>query len=90
VPAFIDLVVVDQVGIRPFCPTPGGWIEFVREDAYGNRDRGWGHADLLFERIKSDARLPIYQTKVSAIPLYRFPPSSDDVTRGGLTGDAWE
>ena len=29
---------MDQFGIRPLCPTPRGWIEFVREDAHGNRD----------------------------------------------------
>src|SRR5258708_7923378 len=29
---------MDEFGIRPLCPTPRGWIEFVREDAYGNRD----------------------------------------------------
>ncbi len=38
VPTFIDLVVVDQFGKRPLCPAPRGWIEFVREDAHGNRD----------------------------------------------------
>ena len=29
---------MDQFGIRLLCPTPWGWIEFVREDAHGNRD----------------------------------------------------
>src|SRR5260221_14667052 len=29
---------MDQFGIRPLCPAPRGWIEFVREDAHGNRD----------------------------------------------------
>ena len=38
VPAFVELVVVDQFGIRPLRPAPRGWIEFVREDAHGNRD----------------------------------------------------
>ena len=31
-------VVMDHFGIRLLCPAPRGWIEFVREDAYGNRD----------------------------------------------------
>src|SRR6266849_5246293 len=38
VPAFLHLVVMDQFGIHPLCPAPRGWIEFVREDAHGNRD----------------------------------------------------
>ena len=29
---------MDPFGIRLLCPTPWGWIEFVREDAHGNRD----------------------------------------------------
>src|SRR3979490_2966925 len=29
---------MDEFGIRPLCPAPRGWIEFVREDAHGNRD----------------------------------------------------
>ena len=36
--AFVELVVMDEFGIRPLCPAPRGWIEFVREDAHGNRD----------------------------------------------------
>ena len=29
---------MDQFGIRLLCPAPRSWIEFVREDAHGNRD----------------------------------------------------
>src|SRR6185369_8387104 len=29
---------MDQSGIRALRPAPRGWIEFVREDAHGNRD----------------------------------------------------
>ena len=36
--AFVELVVMDEFGIRPLCPTPWSWIEFVRENAHGNRD----------------------------------------------------
>src|SRR5688572_22359346 len=36
--------------------------------SFGNS--GWCHADLLLEHMKPDARLPIYQTKVSTIPSY--------------------
>ena len=35
---FLHLVVMDEFGKRPLCPAPRGWIEFVREDARGNRD----------------------------------------------------
>ena len=38
VSTFVEPVVVDQFRIRPLCPAPRGWIEFVREDAHGNRD----------------------------------------------------
>jgi hypothetical protein len=38
VPALVDLVVMDQFGIRPLRPAPWSRIEFVREDAHGNRD----------------------------------------------------
>ena len=36
--ALVELVVVDEFGIRPLGPAPRGWIEFVREDAHGNRN----------------------------------------------------
>src|ERR1700732_91087 len=29
---------MDQFGKCALCPAPRGWIEFVREDAHGNRD----------------------------------------------------
>jgi hypothetical protein len=38
VPAFIQLVEVDEVGIRLLRPTPRHLIELVRKDAHGNRD----------------------------------------------------
>ena len=36
--AFVELVVVDEIGIRPLRPAPWSRIEFVREDAHGDRD----------------------------------------------------
>src|SRR5262245_36780518 len=36
--AFVQLVKMDQLGIGPLCPTAWSGIEFVREDAHGNRD----------------------------------------------------
>ena len=50
VPAFPNLVVMDKLGIRPLCPTPRGWIEFVREDAHGRRYHG------AFDGEENDAR----------------------------------
>jgi len=38
VPAFVDLVVMDQLGIRPLGPAPWSRIELVGEDAHGRRD----------------------------------------------------
>src|SRR5262245_65302129 len=38
VAAFVELVVMDQLGIRLFRPTPRCWIELVREDTHGYRD----------------------------------------------------
>src|ERR1700686_4962352 len=39
VPAFGQLIIIDEFGIRLLRPAPWGWIEFVREDAHSGRDR---------------------------------------------------
>ena len=39
VPAFVELVVVDQFGKRPLRPTVRAQIDLVRKGAYGNRER---------------------------------------------------
>ena len=36
--AFVELIEMDEFGVRPLSPAPGGGIKFVREDAHGNRD----------------------------------------------------
>ena len=36
--AFGDLVVVDELGIRPLRPTPRSRVDLVGEDAYRDRD----------------------------------------------------
>src|SRR5450631_1498024 len=36
--ALFNLVVVDEIGIGPLCPTPRSWIQLVRKYADGNRD----------------------------------------------------
>jgi len=38
VPAFVELVVMDEFGIRALCPAPRSFIELVGKDAHGNRD----------------------------------------------------
>src|ERR1700722_55441 len=38
VAAFVELVVMDQVGIGPLCPTPRSLVELVWEDTYGRRN----------------------------------------------------
>src|SRR5436190_9823686 len=38
VPASVDLVEVDEVGVRLLRPAPRGLVDLVREDAHGDRD----------------------------------------------------
>jgi hypothetical protein len=38
VPAFGDLIIVDEFGIRPLCPTSGSLIDLVRKNSHGYRD----------------------------------------------------
>src|SRR6202023_537029 len=38
VSTFVELLVVDQFGIRPLRPTARAQIDLVRKGAYGNRD----------------------------------------------------
>src|SRR5687767_13411150 len=45
-----------------------GLVSSLLGASFGNS--GWCHADLLLEHMTPDARLPIYQTKVSTIPSY--------------------
>ena len=37
-PALVDLVVVDEIGIGALRPVPRRLVELVREDAHGSRD----------------------------------------------------
>src|SRR5450755_2067774 len=53
-PAFIELVVMDELGIPPLCPTPRSWIEFVRENAHGRR-----HHDAFNGEERRPLVLPI-------------------------------
>ena len=38
-PAFVELVVIDEFGICALGPAPRRSIDLIREDAHGNRDR---------------------------------------------------
>ena len=40
--AFVELVVVDELGIRALRPTSRGWVDLVGKDAHGN-----GNADVF-------------------------------------------
>ena len=49
--AFVVFFVVDKFGIRPLRPTARGGIEFVREDAHGNRDGDAFVIEIPFPKI---------------------------------------
>ena len=79
VPAFVDLVVVDELGIRPLCPTPRGFILLARKDAHGNRNRdalGVEEAALVFpiETRRRDSRIrqPVKRDVVEDLVTRQF------------------
>jgi len=50
VPAFVERVVIDELVVRPLCPTPRRFIVLARKDAYSSRDGdvdGVVKADLI-------------------------------------------
>src|SRR5580658_5011173 len=49
--AFVEPVVVDELGIGPLRPAPRRWIEFVGEDAHGNRDGDALDVEIPFAKI---------------------------------------
>ena len=53
VPAFVNLVVIDEVVIRPLCPTPRGLIVLARKHAHGSRDGDVGGI------VKVEVKFPI-------------------------------
>ncbi len=50
-PAFIVPLVVDKLGICSLSPAPWSRIEFVREDAHGNRDGDAFRIEIPFAPI---------------------------------------
>src|SRR5260370_25971437 len=53
VPAFVELVVIDELGIRPLRPASRGLIELLRKGAHGSRDGD------VFRSEKRQLALPI-------------------------------
>src|SRR5215216_654802 len=54
VPALVELVVMDELGIRPLRPTPRRMVDLVRKNAYRNRD-----GDVLGAKVSLREPLPI-------------------------------
>ncbi len=57
VAAFVELVVMDELGIRPLCPTPRGCIDLVWKNAYG-----YGDGDV-FRGEKGKLAFPIQTSR---------------------------
>jgi hypothetical protein len=62
---------MDEFGKRPLCPAPRGWIEFVREDAHGNRD-----GDAAFG-IEKPEFAPILPVETGARKRHVIPPDAE-------------
>ena len=78
-PAFVDLVVVDELGIRPLCPTPRRLILLAGKDAHGHRDGdalGVEKAALVFpiETRRRDPRVrqPVERDVVEDLVARQF------------------
>jgi hypothetical protein len=97
VAALVDLVVIDQVGIRPLCPTPWRLILLAGKDAHSYRNGdalGVEKASLIFpvETRCRDARVrqPIQRDVVEDLVARQFaggarrPVQSRDDRRGRL------
>ena len=79
VPALVDLVVVDEFGIRPLRPTPRGLILLARKDAHGNRNGdalGVEEAALVFpietRRRDPGVRQPVKRDVVEDLVTRQF------------------
>src|SRR5207344_261526 len=80
VAAFVELVVIDEFGIRPLCPTSRGLIELVRKGAHRDRDgdvfRG-KEGELAFpiqtsrrdRRVRQPVECDVVEDVVSRKPL---------------------
>src|SRR3954453_5326606 len=50
--AFVELVVMDQLGIRPLRPTPWGRVDLVGKDTHGDRDFDAPHVEKAPRQIR--------------------------------------
>ena len=65
--ALWQAIVMDQFGISLLCPTPRGWIQFVRKDAHGNRDRDAFGFEIPFPKIlpiETGAEIAVFVNQV--------------------------
>ena len=84
-PAFVELVVVDEFRKRLLCPTLRALIELVRKGAYGNRDAdALGTADSLDTEI----RQLIFPIKTGSGKGRVGQPSDREVIEDIVTGEA--
>ena len=73
---------MNEIGIRPLCPAPRGGIEFVREDAYGNRN-----GDAFCIEIPEFA--PILPIETGAGKRRVRQPGDGDVVEDVVAGEAF-
>jgi len=73
---------MDQFGIRALCPAPRSRIEFVREDAHGNRD-----GDAFGIEIPEFA--PILPIETGARKRRVGQPGDRDVVEDVVSGEAF-
>ena len=71
--AFVELVVMDEFGIRPLCPTPRSWTERAYSNLihYNKLDKGghfaaWEQPHLFSEEVRSGFR-PLRNAKTTAL-----------------------
>jgi hypothetical protein len=60
VPAFVNLVLIDEFLIRSLCPTPRGLIVLARKHAHGSRDGDVGGV------VKVDVKFPIEASRAAS------------------------
>jgi len=80
VATFVELVVMDQFGIRPLRPASWSRIEFVREDAHGNRDGDAFRIEVPFA--------PILPIETSARKRFVRQPGDRDVVENVVAREA--
>ena len=79
-PAFVDPVVVEELGIGAFCPAPRGFVLLAGKDAHGDRDGdafGVEKSTLVFpietRRRNPRVRQPVQRDVVEDLVTGQFP-----------------